>query len=291
MKDITGEGIMTCYNVFPGVNLIYNDFHMENCFSEFLPKVNMIGIDYCCEGRMEWELEGGLYMYMQEGDMQINSRNHHNIGFGFPLKHYHGITVAIYIEEASQVLSSIFGSLSIDIQELYDKFCSKKVPFIIRAKDSIQHIFSTLYTVPDKIRINYFKVKILEVLLFLTAIDISEKTEEGPYFSKVQVEKIKLIMKYIADNIEKNITLENLSSKFDIPITSMKNCFKGVYGKPISSYIRYYRMQTAALMLRETNESITTIAGKVGYENSSKFAAAFKKIMNISPSEYRKTFV
>ena len=47
---------------------------------------------------MEWELEGGLYMYMQEGDMQINSRNHHNIGFGFPLKHYHGITVAIYIE-------------------------------------------------------------------------------------------------------------------------------------------------------------------------------------------------
>ena len=39
MKDITGEGIMTCYNVFPGVNLIYNDFHMENCFSEFYLKL------------------------------------------------------------------------------------------------------------------------------------------------------------------------------------------------------------------------------------------------------------
>ncbi len=291
MEDITGEGTMTCYNVFPGIDLMYNDFHMQNCFSEFLPKVKMIGIDHCREGRIEWELEGGLYMYLQEGDLQINSRNHHAIGFGLPLKHYHGITVAIYIEEASKTLSNIFGSLSIDLQELYSKFCLGKLPFIMRAKDSIQHIFSELYTVPDKIRINYFKIKVLELLLFLTVVDVAEKAEERPYFSKKQVEKIKLIMKYMTDNIENNITLEKLSTQFDIPLTSMKNCFKGVYGTPMSAYMRSYRMQIAALMLRETNESITAIAGKVGYENSSKFASAFKKLMSISPSEYRKTFI
>ncbi len=291
MKDITGEGTMTCYKVFPGIDLMYNDFHMQNCFSEFIPKVEMMGIDHCREGRIEWEFQSGSYMYLQEGDLQINSRNHHAIGFGFPLKHYHGITVAIYIDEASKTLSTIFDGLSIDLRELYNKFCSGKCPFIMRAKDSIQHIFSELYTVPDEIRINYFKIKILELLLFLSVVDVKINGEERPYFTKNQVETVKGIMKYMTDHIDKNITLEKLSSQFEIPLTSMKNCFKGVYGTSIYAYMRSYRMQVAALMLRETNESITTIAGKVGYENASKFASAFKKVMNSSPSEYRRTFV
>ncbi|EKX80230.1 AraC family transcriptional regulator [Clostridium botulinum CFSAN001628] len=46
MKDITGEGTMTCYNVFHGIDLIYNDFHLKNCFSQFIPKVKMMAIDH-----------------------------------------------------------------------------------------------------------------------------------------------------------------------------------------------------------------------------------------------------
>ncbi len=52
------------------------------------------------KGRIEWEFQNGSYIYLQEGDMQINGRKHHKVGFGFPLNHYEGITVAIYIEEA-----------------------------------------------------------------------------------------------------------------------------------------------------------------------------------------------
>ncbi|KEJ02489.1 AraC family transcriptional regulator [Clostridium botulinum A2B3 87] len=291
MKDITGEGTMTCYNVFHGIDLIYNDFHLKNCFSEFIPKVKMMAIDHCKKGRIEWEFQNGSYIYLQEGDMQINGRKHHNVGFGFPLNHYEGITVAIYIEEALKTLSTIFQGFSIDLQELYNKFCYKESPFIMRAKDSIEHIFSELYNVPNEIRANYFKIKILELLLFLSVVDVKAKGEERPYFTKKQVETVKNIMKYMTEHIDKNFTLEDLSSKFEIPLTSMKNYFKGVYGTSIYSYMRSYRMQVAALMLRETNENITVIAGKVGYENSSKFASAFKKIMNSSPSEYRRRFI
>ncbi|WP_434302820.1 helix-turn-helix domain-containing protein [Clostridium botulinum] len=291
MKDITGEGTMTCYNVFHGIDLIYNDFHLKNCFSEFIPKVKMMAIDHCRKGRIEWEFQTGSYVYLQEGDLQINGRNHQTVGFGFPLNHYNGITVAIYIDEALKTLSTIFDGFSIDLQGLYNKFCYEKSPFIMCAKDSIQHIFSELYNVPNEIRTNYFKVKILELLLFLSVLDVRTKGEERPYFTKKQVETVKNIMKYMTEHIDKNFTLEDLSSKFEIPLTSMKNYFKGVYGTSIYSYIRSYRMQVAASMLRETNESITVIAGKVGYENSSKFASAFKKVMNSSPSEYRRKFV
>ncbi|MCQ1529041.1 MULTISPECIES: hypothetical protein [Lutispora] len=34
MKDLAGEGILTLYKVFPGIDLMYNDFHMQSCFSK-----------------------------------------------------------------------------------------------------------------------------------------------------------------------------------------------------------------------------------------------------------------
>ena len=200
MKDVTGEGTMTCYKVLPGIELMYNDFHMQSCCSEFWPKVEMIGIDHCREGRIEWEFRNGSYMYLEEGDLQINGKDHHAIGFEFPLSHYHGITVAIYIDEASKTLATIFDGFSVDLQALRRKFCSGQKSFIMRTKDSIQHIFSELYTVPDKIRTNYFRIKVLELLLFLSVVDVPVNGEERPYFSKKQVKNVKIIMQYLTGN-------------------------------------------------------------------------------------------
>lgn len=35
LSDNSGEGMMTLYHVFPGVFLMYNDFHMKECISGF----------------------------------------------------------------------------------------------------------------------------------------------------------------------------------------------------------------------------------------------------------------
>lgn len=291
MKDDAGEGTMTCYSVFPGIDLMYNDFHMQSCLSELRPKVEMLGIDHCREGRIEWEFPNGSYMYLEEGDLQINARDHHAIGFGFPLGHYHGITVAVYVAEAVKTLSTVLGGFSVDLQALHEKFCTGGRPFIMRAAESIKHIFSELYTVPDSIRNNYFKIKVLELLLFLSAADFRINSEDRPYFPKKQVETVKAIMKYMTDHLEKHFTLEELSSEFEIPLTAMKNCFKGIYGTSVYAYMRTRRIQTSAVMMRETSENIITIAGKVGYSNPSKFAAAFKEIVGMPPAQYKRNYV
>lgn len=288
MKDATGESTMICYRVFPGIDLLYNDFHIQRCFSKFHPQVEMIRIDHCREGCIEWEFQNS-YTYLQRGDLQINAQDSHNLGFGFPLKHYHGITIAIYIKEAEKTLAQVFDGFYVDLQALREKFCCGQSPFIMRAKDSKQDICSELYNVPDSIRINYYKLKVLELLLFLSAVDIGADGEQRSYFPKNHVETVKEIMKFITLNIDRRFTLDELSCRFEIPLTSMKLCFKGIYGTPMYAFIRNYRMQAAALMLRQSSENVSVIAGKVGYDNSSKFAAAFKDSMNMSPLEYRKS--
>lgn len=47
-------------------------------------------------------------------------------------------------------------------------------------------------------------------------------------------------------------------------------------------------MEEAKKLLRETGESITSIASKVGYDDPYYFSHCFKKILGISPADYRK---
>ena len=163
---------------------------------------------------------------------------------------------------------------------------------MIPGEPAIEHIFSELYNVPLKIKKYYFKIKVLELLLYLDALELSGHTEERPYFYKGQVEKIKAIQALLTEDLTKNYTLEELSEQFDIALTPLKNCFKTVYGSPIFTYMRTYRMNYAATLLKsDKNLKIAEIAGLVGYDSPSKFSSAFHQTMGKTPLEYRKSFV
>lgn len=47
-------------------------------------------------------------------------------------------------------------------------------------------------------------------------------------------------------------------------------------------------MNLAAVYLQETDQSITQIAGELGYSNISKFARAFQEVFGMLPKDYRK---
>ena len=83
-----------------------------------------------------------------------------------------------------------------------------------------------------------------------------------------------------------------MSEIFNISPTPLKECFKSVYGAPVFKYMRSYRMNYAAHILRSNNKiKIIDVAGLVGYDSPSKFAASFRKEMGKSPLEYRKSFI
>ncbi len=118
-----------------------------------------------------------------------------------------------------------------------------------------------------------------------------EQSRPKLYFQKTQIEKIRKLKSFLEENLYRHYTLEELSSMFSIGLTAMKQCFKAVYGVSIYSYMRTYRMNAAAVLLRREGCSIGQVAALVGYENPSKFSSAFKDVIGITPSEYRKSVV
>ena len=103
-----------------------------------------------------------------------------------------------------------------------------------------------------------------------------------------QVQIAKQAMEIISADLSKHYSIESLASSFGISPSSLKNYFKGVYGKNISAWLRESRMATASLALRESNQPVAEIAANVGYENASKFSAAFKNFLGETPLEYRR---
>ncbi len=285
--DAPDECVLTRYAIFEGIELVYYDVHMQTCGIDLTLNREILEINHCQEGRIEFEYKNGEYLYLSKGDLSIQKRSKDIQNRYCPLNHYHGISVMIDMTKVPRCLSCVLDDVFVTPLTLVKKFCNNKSYTVMRENKSIEHIFSELYSVPDNIRKGYLKVKVLELLLFLSGLEINDD-EERKYFSRSQVTSAKNAKDYLINHLDEQITITELADMLCISPTTLKICFKGVYGETIHSFIRNYKMQTAAAMLKNTNRSVLDIAGSVGYNNGSKFANAFKKVIGVAPNEYRK---
>lgn len=287
-RNESGDGTMTVYSVFDGVALNYNDFHMAYFDSGFVPAAELLAIDHCREGRMEYAAAENAVGYMSAGDVKLDRRQRHTGRFVFPTGHYHGLTVGLDLAAARRTMQSELQPFGVDVDLILEKFALGAYPRVIHNADMMEHIFGKMYQVPQTIRLPYFRTKILELLLYLQAMELPRETEARPYFYRTQVEKVRAIQQYLTAHLAQDIPQEALSRQFDFPLTSMKKCFQSVTGSSIGAWVTACRMSRAAELLQgEREKSVAEIGGCVGYDSAGKFAAAFKKAMGMSPSEYR----
>lgn len=288
INDTSGEGSMTMYRVFDGIFLMYNDFHMRGCYSRFTSQSSILCIDHCREGRIEHRTNHGMLYYMEEGDLRVDRRVHHTGAMDFPLCHYHGITIGFFVEEAQRSIREAVPGIPVDLSALAQKFSNDENPFVLRQDKAVEHIFSELYHVPVKIRMDYFRIKVLELLVYLNALELTDNADVQPLFYSSHIEKIKAVHRFLISDLRRNYTAEVLAGRFSLSVSALKTGFKGVYGAPLYSYIRAYKMHHAAtLLVQNPGLRIIDVAARVGYDNPSKFAAAFKSTFGMTPAQYR----
>lgn len=77
------------------------------------------------------------------------------------------------MEEAQKTLNTDFRQGDINLQQIRDTLCGDGRSLLIKSKHEIDHIFSELYRVDERIQLPYFWVKVIELLLFLSLLDAS----------------------------------------------------------------------------------------------------------------------
>lgn len=284
---ISGEGSMTIYSIMPGFILSFIDFNTESSLHNERGTKNVWEINYCIKGRFECEFKDNTFAYVGEGDLAVNSMENLPVASGFPLKLYYGIGIYIYVDEIKKSLSEVLKLLSINLNKIYENFNLKSECYISKAAPKIKHIFTEIYENRECIDSEYIKIKLIELLYFFNTMNKDLICEER-YYTKNQVDKVKHIRDHMIEHDDTRFSLEELAREHYISLSLFKSCFKKVYGDTPYAYLRKYKMNKAAKLIKADKLNINEIAITLGYKNASKFSKAFKDVMGILPSEYKK---
>ncbi len=96
------------------------------------------------------------------------------------------------------------------------------------------------------------------------------------------------VLQYIDKNFHAHIANSDLSAIMYLSPTYFSNLFTKQFGITPQQYIQQKRMNSAAIMLFESNKNIREIAFDCGFESEAYFNRSFHKFMGISPGKYRK---
>ena len=189
------------------------------------------------------------------------------------------------LKKLPAVCPEILHEANVQAEHLRERFCCGK-PYAIPACAELDHIFTPLFSADAFLRLPLLKLKALELLIYLNSLEPEQK-EQTQYFSQ-QTELVKEVHQQLTEHLARRFTIEELSKHYLINPSTLKEVFKAVYGLPIATYMKEYRVHQAMKLLRETDATIAQIAAQVGYETQGKFSKAFKDVAHILPTRYRK---
>ena len=94
---------------------------------------------------------------------------------------------------------------------------------------------------------------------------------------------------YLNENLQQNITVENICDKFKISKNKLYRLSKDFFGKPFYQYLTEKRINNAKNMLESTDDPIYLICTKIGIPDYNYFSKVFKNNVGVTPREYRKS--
>lgn len=102
-------------------------------------------------------------------------------------------------------------------------------------------------------------------------------------------DRFSVITEYIMKNFTRDITLPEIAGIANMGVTAFCNFFKQHHKVTFVEYLNTVKIGYACKLLGEKDENIVDIAYHSGYNTLANFNRQFRKLKNMTPSEYRKT--
>ncbi len=110
---------------------------------------------------------------------------------------------------------------------------------------------------------------------------MKENTNNGYHKS------INLAIDYINKHLDKSIDLKTIAKEAMISEFHFCRIFKAYIGESVGAYTVRLRMERVAHLLQISDNTLTDIAEKTGYQSQQSLSKAFKKHFGITPSAFR----
>ena len=126
------------------------------------------------------------------------------------------------------------------------------------------------------------------------AVDINRVSQSSFIIFKGQNEHadepVKKAQKFIENNFQDKITVDQLSQMFAVGRRSFERRFKRATNNTVTEYIQRVKIEAAKKTFETCRKNISEVMFDVGYSDSKAFRGIFKKITGMTPVDYRNKY-
>jgi AraC-like DNA-binding protein len=126
----------------------------------------------------------------------------------------------------------------------------------------------------------------VEALLLEISVEASRRKTETSTDGKIP-RWLLAAKDYIHAEFASNPTIDEIAAAASIHPVHLSRIFRRHFRCTIAEYIRCLRAELACSALAKSNKSLIEIAAECGFSDQSHFSKNFKRIMNVTPAEYR----
>jgi two-component system, response regulator YesN len=160
----------------------------------------------------------------------------------------------------------------------------KQYNLSFRAPEDIEQRVDLFFDSNGMFRLKEYKErKRREMVVFLKKVKKSTLRKSNNIITDIE--------KYLQENFDRDVKLQEISDNFYISREYISRKFKQEYNENISDYIVRIRMEKAKSLLKNSQLKIYEIASMIGYQDDKYFRKVFKKVEGITPNEYRAEYV
>lgn len=98
------------------------------------------------------------------------------------------------------------------------------------------------------------------------------------------------IVDYVKWYLNTNIKVMDIADHFGYNEKYLSHLFNSIKGMSLKQYILQEKIDLAKYMLTDTNDNISIIAENLGFNDCHNFMKVFKKIVGLTPTEYRNAY-
>lgn len=156
------------------------------------------------------------------------------------------------------------------------------VPF--KVSNDFEHRIETFFNQNGTFQLEEYKNKIKrEIAVFLKKVKRSTSQKNTNIIYEIE--------KYLQANFDRDVKLQEISDHFYISREYISRKFKQEFNVNISEYIVTIRMSKAKSLLKNSQLKIYEIANMIGYQDDKYFRKVFKKVVGITPNEFRAEII
>ena len=108
--------------------------------------------------------------------------------------------------------------------------------------------------------------------------------------SKLYSKQILRAVEYISEHLHSRVLIEDAAKTLHITPAYLSRLFKSETGMTFSDYVNHRKIEEATGLLQYSDYSDLEISNLLCFSSQSYFIKIFKKIMNMTPNEYKKKY-